>query len=310
MTHLSADAHALLARQHGVISVAQLHAAGLTGRNIKTLEARGDLASVVRGVYRTPSVSLDELSRCAAVCLGREHAVVAGPTAGRLWGLRRIPRDQRVHVIVPPASNPSIESWVCAFRTASIDAIDIVERPDGIRLASRARTVLDLSRFIDGDDLLSVSEQAMLDGRLTLNEMYAVAQPWETTRRPWVRRYLDQLTRHLPGGPSESHAESRIGLALRDRGVHGLVRQFVLDTPQRRIRFDLAVPDLRWAIEIDIFPTHEQTVGRAEDRRRDRAALRMGWSTTRISRNEYERSFESTIRRIHSTYVTLRRRAS
>lgn len=310
MTHLSAEAHALLARQHGVISVAQLHAAGLTRRNIKTLEARGDLASVVRGVYRTPSVSPDELSRCAAVCLGRERAVVAGPTAGRLWGLRRLPRDQRIHVIVPPASNPSIEPWVRAFRTPSIDAIDIVERPDGIRLASRARTVLDLSRFIDGDDLLSVGEQAMRDGRLTLNEMYAVAQRWETLRRPWVRRYLDQLSRHLPGGPSESHAESRVGLALRDCGVHGLERQFVLETPGRRIRFDLAVPDLRWAIEIDIFPTHEETVGRADDRRRDRAALQMGWSTTRISRDDYERSFESTIRRLHSTYVTLRRCAT
>ena len=42
---------------------------------------------VVDGAYAFGGVDADELARCAALCGSRPHLVVAGPTAGRLWGL-------------------------------------------------------------------------------------------------------------------------------------------------------------------------------------------------------------------------------
>lgn len=308
MTYLARAAHARLAEQHGVITVAQLNESGTTGRQIKTLEANGAIQLVIRGVYRTPSTTLDEAGRCAAVCLGRPHAVISGPTAGRLWGFRRLPTDRRVHVIVPPAANPSTEQWVCAFRTATITADDIVERSDGVRLTTRARTALDLARFIAGDNLLSVIDQAMHDGALGLDEMYAVAAQWESRRRPWLLRYLRQLSRALPGRPSESHAEVRAGLALKHLGVRGLVRQHELRIGSRTIRFDLAVPEIRWALEIDVFPTHASTLGSLADERRDLAAESQGWVVSRIDRDDYEQDFEASMQRAHQAYLTAARR--
>src|SRR5918993_3331545 len=115
VAHLPHSVHRLLAAQHGVVSTGQLRSAGLSESQIKRLDLGGSLDSFLRGTYRSPSWPVDELMRCAAICLGRPQVAIAGPTAGRLWGFRRLPADRRVHVIAPPAQKPTIERWVRAY---------------------------------------------------------------------------------------------------------------------------------------------------------------------------------------------------
>ncbi len=294
--HLTPAAHRLFADQHGVASVQQLTARGLTRRQLRQLVEAHAIDPVLRGAYRSPSAVFNEAARCVAVSVARHDAVVSGPTAGRLWGFRRLPRDRRIHVITPPASNPAIATWVVPYRTAAIHRSDVIERPDGIRLTSRARTAFDLARWLTSDDLLSVIEQAIRDGDLEESDLWAVATDWISPRRPWARRFLYQLMRRVGGGAAESHPEVRVATALVDAGVRGLVRQFPIDLPgYGRARFDLAIPALQWAIEIDVYPTHEESAGRAADVRRDRAASQVGWDTTRIARTDYDTRFEETI---------------
>ena len=308
MPSLSVAAHDLLARQHGVISVAQLLAAGMSRRQVEALESDRAIVLVLRGVYRSRSVRLDQLGRCAAVSLLRPEIIVAGPTAGRLWGFRRLPQDRRVHVVAPPASNPTIATWVVPYRTAAIHATDVVERPDGIRLTTRERTAYDLARHLGDDDLLSVIEQAMHDGRSSDDALRHVAVDWLSPQRPWARRFLLQLDRRLAGGAAESHPEVIVGDALRRAGVRGLVRQHEVDIPgYGPARFDLAIPKLRWAIEVDVFPTHDETIGRLRDRRRDTAAATVGWITTRLGRAEYERDLAGWATRTAASYRDLHR---
>ena len=266
MAHLTSAAHDHFARQHGVASVGQLLDSGLGHRQIERLERDGAIDLVLRGVYRSRSVRLDELGRCAAVCLLRRDVVVAGPTAGRIWGFRRLPLDRRVDVIGPPASQPTISSWVRVYRTAAIHDHDVVERPDGIRITTRQRTAFDLARDLGPDDLLSVIEQAMHDGRLHDDDLREVAVDWLSPRRRWARTFLLQLDRRIAGGAAESHPEVVVGEALAAAGVRGLVRQY----------------------EIDIFPTHDETIGRLRDRRRDAASAAIGWTTSRLDRVTYE----------------------
>lgn len=309
MPHLPAAAHRHFARQHGVASVEQLVESGMTRRQIEYLERVGDIQLVLRGVYCTPSVSLDELGRCAAVSLANPCLAVAGPTAGRLWGFRRLPADARVHVVAPPASNPAVARWVRAYRTAAIHPDDVIERADGIRLTTRARTAFDLTRHLAPDDLLSVIEQAMRDGGLTEDVMREVAVDWISRGRPWVWTYLRQLDRRLHGGPAESHAEVRVAEALQRAGVRGLVRQYEIRLPgYGPARFDLAVPRLRWALEVDLFPTHDETVGRQRDRRRDAAATLDGWMTTRLDRETYRTNLDAWAARMAELHRELRDR--
>lgn len=311
MAHLTPSAHSVFARQHGVASVEQLLDAGMSHRGLRHLQQSGGVELALRGAYRTPSTPVTELSRCAAVCLARTDVAIAGPTAGRLWGFRRLPPDHRIHVLAPRASNPAIATWVVPYRTEARHEHDIVHRDDGIRLTSRARTAFDLARWIAGDDLLSVIEQAAHDGRLCDDDFLAVAADWLSPRRPWARAFLRCLDRRLPGGAAESHPEVRVAGALGRSGVRGLVRQHHVVLPGHgRVRFDLAVPEIHWAIEVDLHPRHRETSGMASDRRRDRAAAAVGWTTTRITEPQYENRFNETIAEVAALHSELRRRAA
>lgn len=299
MAPLPLPALELFAAHHGVATRHQLMELGVTKHDIRTLRKAGNLETVLHGVYRTPAAPYDELSKCAAVSARYPDSAIAGVTAGRIWGFRRLPSDRRIHLVTPPASQHTRRKWIVPYRTSAIHPDDIIERDDGIRVTSRARTAFDLSRVLSGLDLLSVIEQAMHDGRITDDTMRRVAVDWISPQRPWVLAFLACLDRRLDGGPSESHPEVLVGDALRRRGVHGLVRQLPIDLPEYgAARFDLAEPALRWAIEIDGFPTHRETAGRALDRSRDAAAQSIGWSTSRVTHEEFGTRLPATVERL------------
>jgi very-short-patch-repair endonuclease len=225
---------------------------------------------------------------------------------GSNLGLRRLQKDHRIHVIGPRASNPSTASWVVPYRTDAIHAHDIIARTDGVRVTSLARTAFDLARWLAPDDLLSVIEQATHDGRLSDEELREVALDWLSPRRPWARKYIDQIDRRFAGGAAESHPEVRVAEALRRAGVRGLVRQHRVDlSGHGRARFDLAVVDLKWAVEVDVHPSHDETMGRDRDHRRDIAASLDGWLVTRISRADYEEAFDQSIASVADQYHSI-----
>ena len=295
MAYLPPEAHQLFAENYGVASIAELSERGLGRRARHRLLDAGSLDVIIPGVYRTPSVRLDELGRCRAVCLARPESAIAGPTAGRIWGFRCLPHDQRVHTLSPPHSHPVARPWVVPYRTKAFHSDDIVERDDGIRVTSRARTAFDLARHVGDASLLSIMEQAMKDGRLSTRELYEAAASWVCRQRPWASRFLRQLEGRVAGGPAESDLESRFGAELKRLGVRGLVRQYEIELgAYGRARFDLAIPQRRLAIEIDGFPTHFETAGLAADRRRDGEADRLGWRVRRFGPPQLGRRLPET----------------
>lgn len=309
MPHLTPEAHECFARQHGVASLEQLLHCGLPLHDIKRIRRAGGLDLVLQGAYHTPSTALDELARCAAVCLAHPDLAIAGPTAGRLWGFRRLPDDRRIHVLAPPASHPTMVSWVVPYRTAAVHEADIVQRPDGIRVTSRLRTALDLTRWLDGMDLRSVIDQALHDGRHESGEATAVAADWVTPGRAWVRRFLRQVERRGTGMPAESHHELLLGEALERAGVRGLLRQHEIDLPDYGCaRFDLAVPRLRWAIEIDVHPVHREAAGIESDRCRDAAATKLKWTVTRVPPDGFGHALADTVERLVAIHRSLAER--
>lgn len=298
MTDLTESAHSFLAGQHGVASLAQLLESGLTARQIEHLVQRGALINLCRAAYRSPSIRPTERTWCAAVCLAHDGVVIGGPTAGRLWGFRRMAADRRVHAIAPLGQRSPIGSNIVLHRTELIRPGDVVERDDGIRVLDRARTAIDLARFLRGDDLVSVIEQAIAQTPQHWHHRFEVPASW-ARHRPWVQTYLAALRQRISGPGAESHAEVRVGVALSRSGVEGLVRQHSIELPDHGpARFDLAVPPLRWAVEIDVFPTHAEPAGALDDARRDRAAAQIGWRVTRVSASDYEHRFDETIARV------------
>jgi hypothetical protein len=93
-------------RHRATVSAQQLDALGVTERQRRRLVAARVIERVVDGAYRFAGVEPDEMSRCAALCASRENLVIAGPTAGRYWMIPGSPRDDLVHVLAPPCSQP------------------------------------------------------------------------------------------------------------------------------------------------------------------------------------------------------------
>lgn len=299
MTVFSIESLEYLRSHHGIASGSALREVGVSPNDLRRLVEAGNLVPVLRGVYRMPAVPYDESARCVAVCVAHPESVISGPTAGRLWGLRRVPGDRRVHILAPPHSHPTVEPWVAPYRTRAFHAGDVVRRADGIVVTNRARTALDLARFVGSTDLLSIIEQVIRDGHLTDDDLRSTAVGWMSPRRLWVRNFLEVLNGRLDGGAAESHGEVVLGDALRAAGVRGLQRQFRIDLPgYGPARFDLAVPDVRLAIEVDLHPTHDETNGRQRDEARDRAARLIDWRVARVGGSDLGTGLANSVRRL------------
>jgi len=245
-----------------------------------------------------------------AICLSRPHVVIAGSTAGRVHGLRKLGHDRRIHLLAPPGANPAVGRNVRTFRTRAFGNEDFEQRSDGLRITTPEQTSLDLARHLRSDALLSVIEQVMHETGTSDQQLRALALPW-LPRRRWVRKYLDALDRRIIGPAAESNPEVVVGQMLDARSVTGLVRQFAVDLPgYGHARFDLAVPEIRWALEVDVFPSHLETVGAEADRRRDEAARRIDWTVTRISRDDYEHQLVNSVERAASEYRRIRQHSA
>ena len=299
MPNLDRQTLSWLRNHHSTVSSAALSAAGIDLHERKELVRTGVLERVVDGAYAFAGAPTSELARCAALCTSRSQLVVAGPTAARLWGLRRAPRDDLVHVIAPPCSHPCQEPWVRTYRTSMIAAEEVVRRFDGIRVTSPSRTAVDLARYVGEDSLSSVIEDVLNRGLCTVASLERVATRLATPGRPWARRFVKVLDRRRPGPAAESDAERRVFEALLAAGIDGLERQLVVHLPGYGwAKFDIAIPDLCWALEIDLHPEHNTPSGIARDNVRDDAAAAVGWETRRVGEVELEHHFTATIDRL------------
>jgi hypothetical protein len=191
-----------------------------------------------------------------------------------------------IHVIAPPHSHPCRAPWVRAYRTSLLAEEEIVRRDDGIRLTSPPRTVVDLTRYVDPLSLASVIEHVLAQQMSTVATLARTAGRLVSPGRPWVRRLLAVLEQRHPGAAAESEWELHVCNALVQRGVPGLERQVWRELPgYGRARFDIAIPELQWALEIDIHPDHGLEGG-AADKRRDRCARAIGWETERVGEGD------------------------
>ncbi len=286
----------LAAGQHGIVTTRQLSEHGFTRDRIARFVAAGVLARVIDGAYRVASHPDDELARCVAVSIARPGLTVSGPTAARLWGFRRIPRDRLVHVTAKPHSQPARAEWVRTYRTALIGGSDIVHRPDEIRLTTPARTAVDMVRYTSPSAVISMIEQGLDRDWFDEETLRSVAKGTATPGRPFARQFLELLDDRLAGGAAGSDWETIVGNCLRDRGISGLVRQYPLVVPgYGRLRFDLAIPERRWALEIDAHPSHHSLEGAARDKFRDRCCAEIDWMVQRIGEPDLRYRFDPTL---------------
>jgi hypothetical protein len=284
MSDLTPQALAVFRVQHGHATVAQLEKAGLRRNARLRLIDSEVLQSVHKSVLRIDSSPNTLESRCVAQCLGHTQGFITGPTGGKLLGLRRMARPEPIQFAIPHGIHLAAQCGVILHQTTSIRPADVRQRRDGIRTASPARLAFDLAAMLSVEDHASIIEQLIREGHCSMAELAATARRLCHPRRRGSLRFVRSLVDRGDRPAAESHPEIVLGDALRVRGIPVVPQVADLKLPNgTKIRIDLAVPDARWAVEIDVHPDHFLLEGTTRDKRRDRQCHLVGWQVERVT---------------------------
>jgi hypothetical protein len=289
MPGLTSAATKWLTDHHGVITAHRLRLCKVGRKSILRLVDDGVLHLVERGIYRATSVRESLEQRCALLCAAHPGGFITGPTAGTLAELRRMPRRAPIHLSVHHRVHLAGAPGVRLRRTTAVTSADRLIRDDGITVASWARLAFDLAADLRSLDHLSVLHQLLHEKRVTTDGLAAIERRLGHPARPGSGRFRYNLERLGHSAPNESHPEVVLAEALRSRGVPVEHQARVVRTSTGRVaRIDLAVPDIRWGIELDIHPEHRSFEGQAHDAVRTRDLHRHDWQIEPVSEQDME----------------------
>jgi very-short-patch-repair endonuclease len=302
MRHISSELARSISRHHGVVTGAQLRNDGFTRDIVGRLVTRDVLVPLHQGVYRVATSPDTFESRCVAACFADPEAVITGVAAGRLWQFRHIFPVNVPEVLVAHHANP-ISRGVTLRRTNQLINEDVVERPDGIRVASPPRAWFDCAVHLDDEHFEMLTEHV-------LDRHCQVPTLWRTTRRLTARgrRGLGRVRRVLSARsawqkPADSGLELKVLKALRRAGLPELVRQHPIRLANNTlVHADGAVPEIRWAVEIDHVTWHGGRFDAQYDKSRDRAARIVGWQVERVTDQSLRDDFAGEIAAVVETY--------
>jgi hypothetical protein len=130
--------------QRGLLATDDLRSNGIGRGTRGRLLTSGMLVAVHKGVYRLGGHPTTFEQRCHAALLFAPDAVLSGPTAGRLWGLRKVMTDD-IHIL---ATRSIHLREISPHTTDLLSDADIIER-HGLRLLRPARLLCDLAWHLD-----------------------------------------------------------------------------------------------------------------------------------------------------------------
>jgi len=250
----------------------------------------------MRGVYRSAQWPFGFAQRLVAACASDAEALIGFTTGARVWRFRRLTRDSRIHVLVPHTRTPELATIV-VHRCRRIDPVDRVERPDGIRVTSPARTLFDAADMLGYDPAVSVLEQLLNDGRCTLPEVADTLARLGHPLRPGTRTMRAILeSRPNLRAAVQSDLEVRVLAEIARQGIQMPVTQYPIVLPGgRKIRVDFAWPSARLCLEVDHPFWHDGAAEAHRDKHRDRLLHTIDWRTIRITKLDVDEALSTAI---------------
>lgn len=294
---------------HGIAGLSTMFDIGVSYRTIQRMVRRGQLETVLPGVYRSRQWPLGRDQLMAAACARNSSALIGFITASREWGFRKVP-DGPVHVLVPHGASPQMDG-VVVHRCRRIDAVDIVERSDGIRLTSPPRSLFDSSDMLGFKAAESIVEQMLNDRVCTFETICDTFARLAHPNRPGTRT-LAAVLRSRPKWRRalQSELERRVLDEIRGQSLPAPVPQCPVSLPSGKvIHLDFGWPEWRVGLEVDDPAWHAGFEDRHRDMHRDRKATVVGWSMSRVSKIDVEQGLREAIADV-GIIIDSRRRAA
>lgn len=280
---------ALLGRQYWVADIAQLLELGVSTRSLARARRAQLLAPILPGIVHLQAAPLGFEGRAMALQLyAGSPSYLSGPTAARLLGLRGMPREP-VQITVPQARHLRLPRWARGNRSSWIDDdLDVVERPDGLRVAHPLRMLFSLAGQVGQHRLERAAEDAWHLGLLHPDDAAEYLARIRRSGRSGVLRFERWLDHALERNrPSQSGFELDVRQAVLRVGLPDPERQYELVLPSgERIHVDLAWPEVRLGVEPGHSWWHGGDLGMTRDGARDRACDAIGWRILRYTEHE------------------------
>ena len=286
MPDFSSITLATIQRQLGLITSDQLDAGGIHRTARQRLVDLKVLQRPYKSVYMVTTRRPTFEQRLIALSLAHPTGFITGPTAGGYLGLRRMPRASKIHLCLPHPIHIDEPEGVLLRQSTRVGPLDVRTLENGMRVPSWARLLFDLAADLTQANLTSVIDQVLRASDSSLEELGAISlRLCHPTRRGsdlFARTLVERGNRK----PVDSHPELIVMNGLLARGVP-VEPQDELRLPNgKRIRIDLAVPTVRWAVEVDVHPVHSRPAGIVSDKQRDRQLHLIDWEVERVSEEE------------------------
>jgi very-short-patch-repair endonuclease len=270
----------LAGQQHGVVTSAQLVAAGWSKDQIAGRARAGSLRAVHRGVYLAgPLETPHTAAMAAALATG---GLASHYPAAVLWEWRP-PREGPVDVTLRAGghSRPGI-----VVHRATLHPRDITRR-HGIPVTSAARTLLDIAATEAAAELDRVLNEAGLQRRVTPHSL---------------NEQLSRYPRHRGTGALKEaiRTEPRLTRSEAERRALDLIRKAGLPMPETNVRIAGHEVDLLWrehklVVEIDGYEFHSMRSSFERDRRRDQRLVAAGYRVIRVTWRQLTRQPEAVV---------------
>jgi hypothetical protein len=295
------DLDALFAAQRGMATRRQLLAAGLDDEAIRREVHGSRWQRVLPGLFAcfTGPLTLEH-RRVAAILYGPEGAQITGVAALRWHGLRHVPADDVIHLLIPHGCRRASRGLVRFQRTHRLDPH--AKKAHGYAVCSVARAVADAARF--SNDLREVRAfvaEAIQRGLTTVAAVRRELRLAASHRTRLLRAALNEVDAGARSAPEAELADELDGSRVLPR----VVRNPRLSTPHGEI---LPSPD-GWieesgiAIEVDSREYHLSPEDWQRTLRRHNALTTCGALVLHFTPSEVRRSPGRIRRMVEKAHV-------
>lgn len=270
-------------RQHGVLTVDQLRAAGLGTHAIERRVKRGWLRRVHRGVYTVGALESELTAPTAALAAYGRNAILSHRTAAVLWRLLPARPSDPVDITLLNANRRRRHGVRIHHAQRAI-----VRRRHGLRLTSPAQTLADLPP----DELDTAYNEALVLNLVTHQEVRALVH-----RSPALHAIVEEVP-----GMTRSKME---------RALRALIEEAGLPAPHSNVvvhgyEVDLYWPDHRLVVEFDGWSTHSSRTAFESDRLKDAGLQLAGERVMRVTARQLEGRPHALVARLAAATSTIR----
>ena len=275
----------IAARQLGLVTAADLEAAGIRRGALARRIAAGRLRPLYRGVYVLGPVLVPNAERLGATLSCGTEAALSHQAAAALWGIRP---DHNGDIDVTVTRQLRPRAGIRIHRVRALDRQDTTRR-HGIPVTTPVRTLLDLAAVLDRSSLARAVEEAevlRLVNSRRLTDLLA---------RNRGRRGAAALRRVLELGHEPAFTRSEAEARLLD-----LIRKARLPAPEVNARIGGYEVDFLWraqrlVVEVDGYAYHSTRAAFERDRRKDADLQSRGLRTTRLTYRQIDKGPHATI---------------